>query len=77
MEDNEDEPIDVQIATPVVDEVVKGEIDEESSKPRQPFTFQPIQNNRCPKEFKQKVSNFISNDKKQILFINFSNVKLI
>ncbi|KAF7998141.1 hypothetical protein HCN44_009539 [Aphidius gifuensis] len=54
MEDNEDEPIDVQKATPVVDEVVKGEIDEESSKPRQPFSLKPTTHNRCPKELKQK-----------------------
>lgn len=52
MEDNEDEPVDVQAATPVVDEVIKGEIDEESNKPRQSYNLKPTKPHKCQDKIK-------------------------
>ena len=37
MEENEDEPEDVRQATPVEEEIRRGEIDEPSSHPTKPF----------------------------------------
>lgn len=55
MEANEDEPEDVRKATPVEEEIKRGEIDEHSNKPTQLFESSSRKRHRCEKTISKKV----------------------